>query len=602
MSAQSQLETYLSDFRQRLKVLIVARAAAVAAAIALVLTLAAVFFGTRRAFDPTFMVSARLVLVLALIAVGAGLIAYPLYLLKRNRGIREIEQRAPDFDGRLETYDGLAHPKNAGQPGTPFLSLLAEDAMGLARRIPIALKIPPWQISVPSAVAGVAALGLIWFAAFGPDNWRYGVRHLWAGWAVSDTLPPQRITVAPGDLTLRRGGDLAINASAEGFDPLQMEVYALFEGGDGWERATMNRDRQSGEFDFTFFALREPLRYYITAAGLRSQEYRVQVVDLPRVTNITLEYEYPDWTRMEPRTVDPGGDIRAVEGTAVRVEVHTDQPLNNPELIANNERVSMSADGNVATARLEVSADGEYHIATLFNTDLVRVTDDYFITLIADEKPVVRLIRPGRDWRASSIEEVTVNIEATDDFGIERLELRYSVNGSEWQTAVLDAGDDQINAEHILYLEDLRAPIRRRARSSDDGATTFPLRSGGEIRSLDDLRRLRDAIVEVDEPAVAEVGRRAARGPGIATGRPDLLLRGRSRPLPGSADRPVLHRRAAVRSQLHAVHAERRRWWRRRRRSGRRDFTAPARDSRRHVESDSRTVRRSQFPRSAADA
>ena len=51
MTAQSQLEAYLDSFRRRLQALIVARGAALLAAVALVITLVAVYFGIRRAFD-----------------------------------------------------------------------------------------------------------------------------------------------------------------------------------------------------------------------------------------------------------------------------------------------------------------------------------------------------------------------------------------------------------------------------------------------------------------------------------------------------------------------------------------------------------------------
>ena len=59
MTAQSQLEAYLGEFRQRLKALIVARGAAVLAIAALVVTLMAVYFGIRRAFDPQIVIGAR---------------------------------------------------------------------------------------------------------------------------------------------------------------------------------------------------------------------------------------------------------------------------------------------------------------------------------------------------------------------------------------------------------------------------------------------------------------------------------------------------------------------------------------------------------------
>jgi hypothetical protein len=372
--------------------------------------------------------------------------------------------------------------------------LLAEDSLKVAERTPVQSNVRPREISVPAVVAVAGAVVLVWFAAFGPDNWRYGVRHLWAGWLVEDTLPPQRIAVSPGDGTVRRGGDLTIEAAAEGFDPTTMDVYARFASRTDWQAVPMQRVRGDEGFDFTFFAVREELRYYVSAAGIRSQEYGIEVVDLPEVTQIKLTYEYPEWTKLEPLVEEHGSDIRGVEGTLVTVEVHTDQPLASAMLVANDAEVPLETAGNVGTAQLRIDADGEYHVATRFNDDRVGLTEDYLISLVPDKKPTVKIAKPGRDWRASNIEEVTVAVDANDDFDLDGLELRYSINGGEWSTVTLPADGAQVSAAEILYLEDLRQPSVTATEQQDLVDLSRPL-------TIEDLRALRE---EFEAQAEAE--------------------------------------------------------------------------------------------------
>mgnify|MGYP003300087606 CR=1 FL=1 len=49
--------------------------------------------------------------------------------------------------------------------------------------------------------------------------------------------------------------------------------------------------------------------------------------------------------------------------------------------------------------------------------------------------------QPGRDTKGTSVEEVTIAVRASDDYGVEMLELRYRVNGGEEARVVLaDSG------------------------------------------------------------------------------------------------------------------------------------------------------------------
>jgi hypothetical protein len=192
---------------------------------------------------------------------------------------------------------------------------------------------------------------------------------------------------------------------------------------------------------------------------------------------LKLTYHYPNWTKLEPEIVEPGDDIRAVEGTQVTVELTTDQPLEASELVVDGQRTVMQTTEGVLTGTLEVAKDGEYYVSTLFNGDSVKLTDDYLITLIPDNKPVVKVVKPGRDWRASNIEEVTVRVEASDDFGLDRVEVRYSVNGGEWATAPIDVEGNSVIGQQVLFLEELTQEVRPRRQAIDslrERTQTFP--------------------------------------------------------------------------------------------------------------------------------
>jgi hypothetical protein len=125
------------------------------------------------------------------------------------------------------------------------------------------------------------------------------------------------------------------------------------------------------------------------------------------------------------------------------------------ELVVDGQPITMDIDGDTASATFSVSKDGQYFVAARVGGEQIRLTDDYFITLLEDEPPQVEFARPGRDWNASSVEEVTARIRAEDDFGIDSLELRYSVNGGEWQAVDLPVDTDLAEIDHVFFLESL---------------------------------------------------------------------------------------------------------------------------------------------------
>ena len=481
------LEHYLRRIQRKLQARTASRGASAIFAAALLLTLVCVYVANEFAFSDGSVIWSRLLLFGAVIAVIVAALLRPLRRLDRKRAAEHVERSVPAFDGRVETFVSEAETlRTSGEQPNPFLDLLAEDTLQVAETAPVEDIISWKRIGAYAAMALVAFFTLIWLGTSGPGYWGYGTSRLWAGWLQPNESPLYQINVSPGDATVRQGADLIITAEISGFQTPSASLYAKYADSLDWEQAPMRRQQEGSGYEFLFASLREPLRYYVTAGGVRSDEFAIDVVSMPVIKNLKLTYHYPSWTGMKDVIEDPGGDINAVQGAEIEVEIETDKPLADGMIQLDDGRASaMTADELTSTGRFEVIEDGRYHIAAIYNGEPVRISEDYFITLIPDRKPTIKLTHPGRDYQATAIEEVVVEAEAEDDFGLSSLDLYYSVNGSEMKRVRLGkrSGAKQARSSHTFFLEEMgdAAEIVVTPEESDKTETDTTVEAGGEL-------------------------------------------------------------------------------------------------------------------------
>ena len=455
------LDQYLGSIAGRMRAAALSRGLGALAATALVVTAVCVYLANRAAFSPFSVLGSRAFLLSALVTVGVYLLAKPLLRLARGRGSRlaadEAERRAPEFSGRLRTWaDERDRAASRGRAPTPLLSLLARETEQAALAAPPGMIVSrPVTLAVATVACGLA-VALVWLGTAGPGYWQYGTARLWAGWFLDQGEPLYELQVEPGDTTIRRGGRLDVTATPVGFDPGGVTVHAKFESSVDWERAPMGPQLEGPGYRFSFSMVREPLRYFVEAGRMRSREFSVGVVALPEVESIRVAYTYPSWSGLDPRVEDPGGDVLAVPGTRVELTLTTDKPIEDGLLVLGDREIALRDE----RAGFEVTEDTTYHVAAMYRGERVRLTEDYFVTAVPDKKPEVKILKPGRDWKATSIEEVRVRVEATDDFGLRGVKLFYAVNGADQGSVDLARADERksATASHMFYLEELGAP------------------------------------------------------------------------------------------------------------------------------------------------
>src|SRR2546426_4906114 len=459
MNPLDRLSEYLRSIEKRLRVLAWTRGAAVAAGAALISTVILVLIANSYAFSSNSLQASRTVLFLALaLALGGGLLL-PLLRLNRRRAAREAENKFPEFEQRLLTFTERAN-SNASDP---FLELLAADTLEAARQAEPARVTTPRTIVGFASLAACAVLVLIWLGMAGPGFWGYGTSLLWAGPPKAGINPFYDIVVQPGNRTVRKKSDQLITARLVGFSAPRARLFAKYGSVAKWEEAAMRPQPDGPNHEFLFSGIPESFEYYVEAGGVRSKTYKLNVVELPGVKRIRVTYHYPAWSGMKDSVEDPGGDLRAVEGSTADVQVQTDRTLANGVILLDDDTRIPLKNG---VARVPIQKDGMYHIASvekgvehgIGQDEDVRLTNDYFIEARKDAPPTVRIRKPGRDAKVNPVEEATVQVEAEDDFGLQDVSLHYSVNGGPEKTiSMLGAkGEKTSEGKTVLALEDFK--------------------------------------------------------------------------------------------------------------------------------------------------
>jgi hypothetical protein len=309
------------------------------------------------------------------------------------------------------------------------------------------------------ALTGVVVAGLL-MALLGPTSLRHGMSALLVPTRDAAEVNPYAIVVTPGNTAIARGADLMVGAALRGFETGEVSIFTSAGDEPGFRRLSMLPD-VDGNFEVMLLAVDRETRYFVEASGVRSPTFTVEVAELPYVQGIDLTYHFPSYTGLEPRFVPGGGDVAALPGTVVELSISSTIATPGGRLLIDGSPVGdlETAEDGTLTTRFTVEQAGLYSIELARNNGaLIPASPEYAIDVLTDMEPSIRFTRPGRDMPASPIEEIYLEMQALDDYGIGDMRLVYSVNGGAEDTVSVfrTAGTPlpEVSAGHTLYLEE----------------------------------------------------------------------------------------------------------------------------------------------------
>ncbi|MEX2139881.1 MAG: hypothetical protein WD894_11510 [Pirellulales bacterium] len=395
-----------------------------------------------------------------------------------------LERRYGEFnDSLLTTVELAGKPAHAAAFNPEMLDWTTAEALGHTRRVRLNELLQNAALMRAVFAAIVLSLSVAAFAVAVPAAFEIWARRVLL---MSPELWPRKTHLSIEGFNddklvkVARGGDFRVVAYADRAAEVPEIVQIRFrddEGNPG--RQTMaaeavgpGDDRQA--FSHNFPGLLASLTFDIVGGDDRLRDYRIEVVDNPTVSNMTLHCVYPAYMRRGPRDLPVTGLMQIPVGTKVTIRADANKPLE----IAHIERVVEQGVQPLMT--ISQFRDEERRVFSLELPPLVEDMRLQFrlhdtdgivgrnpvrldLAAIADEAPKVGLQLRGIGTAITTQARLPMAGEVADDYGVERIWFEYQVDDAEPQTAAFLAspgGKDALAIEaerpEVLDLKELQ--------------------------------------------------------------------------------------------------------------------------------------------------
>lgn len=431
-------------------------------------------------------------LVAALVASAAALLRHPDLRLT----VAEIERTHSDLQTKLLAAYDLE--RRAPLAGHGFL----EDQVIQEARVH-GLTHDRWNAALPKRqLAAWSVLqwsGLtLWLATL----WVQAVASRSSGESTSSATetaaaavqPSYAITVEPGDVELERGSDLLVLARFADEATLPRDVILSTIDAAGEKNLPLTQSLSDPIFAGRVPEVRGDMTYRLAYAGERTQDYRVTVFDYPELERADAELNYPSYTTLPQRHVEDVRQLSVVEGTEIALFCRLNKPVKSALLqpTADGEPLVLDAskdDAALYVVRFVPLKSIRYRLELADDRGRNnRRSAEFVIDVVPNRPPELKIVFPRKDLKVSPLQEVPLEAEVLDDYGVVRWGLAFELTGKKAESITLGeklVGKEKASGKRSVALEDLHAKpdelLAYHAWAEDVGPDGKPRRTTSDI-------------------------------------------------------------------------------------------------------------------------
>lgn len=287
----------------------------------------------------------------------------------------------------------------------------------------------------------------------------YGARRarpVFGSWAQPE------ISVTPGDTEVERGTSLVVAARFGGAPPA--EATLVITGASGkTRRIPMERRLADPVFGASLDEVAEEGRYHVEYKRGASHDFKISVFDFPSLSRADALLRFPDYTGLTNQTIIDTRRVSAVEGTHLTYTLQFNKPVARARWIGKQRSIPFTITNNDAIGFLaDFPLTNSAHYALALEDAAGRTNKfpiEFVLQVLTNRRPELKVTFPRGDPRVSRLEELPLEGQAMDDFGLLKYGVGFGQAGDDPKLVELGGsapGGQKRDLKYLLPLENLK--------------------------------------------------------------------------------------------------------------------------------------------------
>jgi hypothetical protein len=244
------------------------------------------------------------------------------------------------------------------------------------------------------------------------------------------------VIVTPGDTKVERGTGLVISARFGGKPPADATLVLVSASGKT-KRIPLERHLADPVFGASLLEVTEDGLYRVEYAKDKTRDYKISVFDYPALNRANAALHYPDYTGLTNKMIPDTLRVSAVEGTQLTYTLELNKPVARARLVTKTgASLPLSVQTNaVAMLNAFTLTNSARYSLELVDADgrTNKSATDFSIQVLTNRRPELKLAFPRGDQRVSRLEEMQLQAETSDDFGVLKYGVGFGIAGDDPQ-------------------------------------------------------------------------------------------------------------------------------------------------------------------------